>query len=33
MGTGFSWIDMLAYTAGALFILIIETKINSTLSK
>jgi hypothetical protein len=30
MGTGFAWVDMLAYTAGALFILIIEKKFNST---
>lgn len=33
MGTYFSWIDMLAYTAGALFILIAETKFNPTSSK
>lgn len=33
MGTGFSWVDMVAYTAGALFILIIETKFNPTSSK
>ncbi|AEI51153.1 ribosomal maturation YjgA family protein [Runella slithyformis] len=33
MGTYFSWEDMLAYTAGALFILFIETKYNPTLSK
>lgn len=33
MGTGFSWIDMVAYTAGALFIFIIETKFNPTSSK
>lgn len=33
MGTGFSWLDMIAYTVGALFILFIETKFNPTLSK
>lgn len=33
MGTYFSWVDMLAYTAGALFILFIETIFNSTSSK
>ena len=33
MGTGFFWIDMIAYTVGALFILLIETKFNPTSSK
>ena len=30
MGTGFSWVDILAYTAGALFVLIVEKKFNPT---
>jgi Protein of unknown function (DUF2809) len=33
MGTYFSWIDMLAYTAGALFILIAEMKFNPNSTK
>lgn len=33
MGTGFSWVDMVAYTAGVLSILIVETKFNPTSSK
>ncbi len=33
IGTYFSWADMLAYTAGGLFILIVETKFNPNSSK
>lgn len=33
MGTYFSWVDMLAYTFGALFIAFVETRFNPTSSK
>ncbi|WP_428665774.1 DUF2809 domain-containing protein [Runella sp.] len=33
IGTYFAWEDILAYTAGALFVLIVETRFNPKLSK
>ncbi|MFN8345399.1 MAG: DUF2809 domain-containing protein [Spirosomataceae bacterium] len=33
LGTGFSWVDMLAYTVGALFVFIVEKRFNPTLSQ
>lgn len=33
LGTYFSWIDVIAYTAGALFVLIVETKLKPIVSK
>ncbi len=33
LGTYFSWIDVIAYTAGALFVLIVEMKLKPLVSK
>ena len=33
LGTYFSWIDVIAYTAGALFVLIVERKLKPLVSK